>query len=106
MADQHLRAARIEREREERLNRNARRFFFDVEEEGSVILSAPNRTAFDERFDFPMLRGESNVAGDPLAMSRLSSLSGAAGGFHASFEFGGRVFFVNVQSVPKETIEK
>lgn len=65
-------------------DRNARRFFLDIEAHGNVILSAPKRTAFDHGSEFPVICGDSGDAQ-----------------FIAEFNFGGRTWTVTVDSWPE-----
>lgn len=80
---------------------NARRFFLDLDDRGNVILSAPKRTEFDDREKWQ--HGASNVA--PPEGQDMRAVFRVLSGFSAAIELGGRVFFVNIKSVPKEGIE-
>lgn len=70
------------------MDKNARRFFLDIDEDGTVVLSAPKRTAFDGRHDFPDQQGSSNVGEGNV-------------GFYGKINFADRLFTVKVESQPK-----
>lgn len=70
------------------MDKNSRRFFLDVDEDGNIILSAPGRTAFEDRRDFPVVHGSS--ADDE--------------GFFGHVEFAGRLYQIRVKSSPKDAI--
>jgi hypothetical protein len=75
--------------------KNSRRFFLDFQEDGSVMITAPNRTGFDDRFDYPKLFGQSAVEGGGAIST----------GFHQSLEFAKRIFMISIRSVPDEKAE-
>lgn len=72
--------------------KNSRRFFLDFQEDGSVMITAPKRTEFDDRFDYPKLVGQSAVEGGGAIST----------GFNQALEFDDRIFMISIRSVPNE----
>jgi hypothetical protein len=81
---------------------NATRLWVDVDERGNIIITRPKRTEFDGRN--PNEHGCSDIAGDALKVSRLTAMSGGLAGFSCTLELHGRLFFLNIQSIPTEQV--